>query len=137
MEHVKKALLEKDIRPSLTRMKIYDNLRGRRDHPTAEEIHQDLVGEIPTLSRTTVYNTLRLLEEKGLASAVFNEQNERRYDVLEPPHAHFVCRLCGRIEDVPVTPSATHPEGFRVEEVQLTYRGICGRCQADKDRNTR
>jgi len=134
MRDVKGQLLEKDIRPSLTRMKIYDHLMRAKSHPTAEEIHRDLIDDIPTLSRTTVYNTLKLLEEKGLASTVFNERNERRYDVLEPPHAHFVCRVCGRITDVAIAPSATYPEGFHVEEVQLTYRGVCGSCRENRQK---
>jgi len=129
MEEVKRQLVEKDIRPSFTRMKIYDHLLRAKSHPTAEEIHQELVGDIPTLSRTTVYNTLKLLEENGLASTIFNEQNERRYDVLDPPHAHFVCRVCGRITDLPITPNAASPVGFHIEEVQITYRGVCGDCQ--------
>ena len=51
-------LLRKGIQPTLQRLRVLEDLRARRDHPTAEDIDRELKPRIPTLSKATVYNTL-------------------------------------------------------------------------------
>ena len=58
-------LMEKGIRPSLTRVMIYDYLLSHRTHPTVDEIYKELSPKAPTLSKTTVYNTVKLFEENS------------------------------------------------------------------------
>ena len=59
-------LSEKNIRPSLQRMAVYGFLVENPIHPTVDTIYQALHPEIPTLSKTTVYNTLKQLVDCGL-----------------------------------------------------------------------
>jgi len=49
-----------DIKPSYQRMKIFQYLLDNHVHPTVDTIYKALCPEIPTLSKTTVYNTLNL-----------------------------------------------------------------------------
>ncbi len=62
----KEVLKEHSIAPSLQRIKILEFLEKNRTHPTADMIYQALVDEMPTLSKTTVYNTLKAFAEKGV-----------------------------------------------------------------------
>jgi len=64
---VRDCLLKAGIRPSYPRIRVLDYLVTMKTHPTAEEVFSHLVKEMPTLSRTTVYNTLNLLVGAGLA----------------------------------------------------------------------
>ena len=57
-------LVERGIRPSVQRIAIMDYLIKHPTHPTIDEVYQSLCENVPTLSRTTVYNTLRMLSEK-------------------------------------------------------------------------
>ena len=57
---VTKSLTEHNIKPTFPRMKIYEYLMEHKNHPSVDSVYQELVEEIPTLSRTTVYNTLHL-----------------------------------------------------------------------------
>lgn len=57
-------LVSRDIRPSLQRLAIMKFLLANRTHPTVEDVYKGLYQKIPTLSRTTVYNTLRMFYEK-------------------------------------------------------------------------
>lgn len=61
---IEQLLKQHDIRPSYHRIKIYQYLVEKRNHPSVDMIYQDLIQEIPTLSRTTVYNALNLFMEK-------------------------------------------------------------------------
>ena len=64
----------KGIKPSYTRVRIMEYLVANRSHPTADEIYNSLVGEIPTLSKTTVYNSMNAFVQAGLARVITIEE---------------------------------------------------------------
>ncbi len=80
MPSVTESLLNAKIRPSIQRVRILDYLRTRKNHPTVDTIFNDLSPEIPTLSRTTVYNTLELLKAQGLVLSLDFGEGYIRYD---------------------------------------------------------
>lgn len=130
-EAIAKLLVEKEIKPSYQRMKVMEYLDGNRDHPTVEQIYSTLKPEIPTLSKATVYNTLKLLEEKHLIKALTIEDNEVRYDAVVRQHGHFKCTECGTIVDFPVdVPELDKPElkGCSVEQMDVFLKGTCASC---------
>ena len=53
-------LVQYQIKPSVQRLAVMKFLIKRRNYPTAEDIYTALYPQIPTLSKTTVYNTLKL-----------------------------------------------------------------------------
>lgn len=55
-----------NVKPSVQRMAVMEYLLDHRTHPTADEIYLALHRKMPTLSKTTVYNTLKILTGKGL-----------------------------------------------------------------------
>lgn len=60
-------LLSYNIKPSVQRIAIMDYLLAHKTHPCIDEIYMALCDDIPTLSKTTVYNTLKLFVEHGAA----------------------------------------------------------------------
>ena len=58
-------LREREVTPTPQRIAILEHVQKRTDHPTAEEIHEELRRNFPSLSRATVYNTLELLWKLG------------------------------------------------------------------------
>jgi Fur family transcriptional regulator, peroxide stress response regulator len=127
------SLRERGIRPSHQRIRIFEALLATTAHPSAEAIYQGLSSEMPTLSRTTVYSTLDLLAEKGLAQRLPISGSELRYDADTSPHVHFHCRCCGGVFDLrdanpPAIPTA--PEGYRIEFSQFYAEGLCPACSA-------
>ena len=124
-------LEEKNIRPSLQRMAIYGFLVENPIHPTVDVIYQALHPEIPTLSKTTVYNTLKQLVDCGLVQTVTIEDGELRYDADISNHIHFKCIECGEVfdifTDVPI-PADLLPEGFAVSKKQTNIWGKCKNC---------
>lgn len=128
----KKYLEEHGIKPSLQRMAVMDYLFKHRTHPTAEEIFNALYPSIPTLSRTTVYNTLKLLVEQGAALGLDIDDKQIHYDGDTSLHAHFKCKSCGMIADLPIDKSnnliAAQHNGFVITEVNVYYKGYCKNC---------
>ena len=66
------------IKPSLQRIAIVEYLMENRIHPTADDIYHALCIQVPTLSKTTVYNTMRLFAEQGaVLPLVIDDKNVR------------------------------------------------------------
>ena len=125
----------RNIRPSYTRMKILEYLMVNRNHPTVDRIHSRLAGEIPTLSKTTVYNALNAFVDAGLARVIAIEDNETRYDADVSDHGHFKCERCGRIYDFPVDTDyfrSTALDRFRITQRDVYFKGICPDCLDNK-----
>lgn len=126
-------LLEFGIKPSLQRIAIMEYLMKHLTHPTADMIFNDLYPSIPTLSKTTVYNTLKLFEEQGAIHAVSIDEKNVRYDADLSPHAHFKCKRCGSVNDFPLS-NVYISEGidsgdFQVTDCHVYYKGYCKQCK--------
>lgn len=128
---IKNYLTGMGINPSYQRLKIYEYLVNSRCHPTVEMIYNKLIKEIPTLSKTTIYNTLNLFQERGIILGLTIEENEVRYESSLSPHAHFKCKCCACIYDIPLN----HPhlkeeyvDGHKIIERHLYLRGTCRNC---------
>ncbi len=130
-------LLEKGVRPSVQRLAIMEYLLTHFNHPTVEDVYNGLVGQIPTLSKTTVYNTLRMFSEHVAAQMITIDEHRVCYDGDIHPHVHFFCNHCGKVidfmdEDAPKLSSPIVINGNIVLEEQLYYKGICKEC-AEKE----
>ncbi|NLA11824.1 MAG: transcriptional repressor [Firmicutes bacterium] len=127
-------LRSKSIRPSIARIKILEYLSHTTEHPTVEMIHTSLLPAIPTLSKATVYKTVGLLVEAGLARLLYGEDCEAHYDADISDHGHFQCTRCGKIYDFAVNLALLETEGlerFAVTERNVFFRGACPRCLSE------
>ncbi len=131
MENTSELLRQHDIKPSFTRVMIFDYLKENLNHPTVDEIFQALQTSLPTLSKTTVYNTLDLFIDKHLVQPLLMNQ-QKHYDLITDPHAHFKCERCDTIFDLDVKPpklDKSTAANYHVYGTQLIYRGVCEKCQ--------
>ena len=102
LESIKKELKDRGIKPTLIRLKIMDYLLKNHTHPTAEDIYLALEKDIPTISRTSVYNTLNMFSEKSLVVPLVLTGTETRYDGKLSSHHHLLCEKCGKIIDLDI-----------------------------------
>ncbi|MDR2511303.1 MAG: transcriptional repressor [Bacteroidales bacterium] len=129
--------MENNIMPSPQRMAVMQFLTNNPIHPTVETVYSALVDEIPTLSKTTVYNTLQLFYDKGIVRAINIEEKNIRYDADTSEHAHFICKKCGKIMDIAIDSInniSIYSGNNKVTEMNLYLAGICEICnnQCDK-----
>lgn len=126
-------LLKHNIKPSMQRIAIMEYLLQHRTHPSADEIYTALSPEMPTLSKTTVYNTLKLFAEQGASLMLTIDERNVNFDADTSTHPHFLCKNCGRIYDLPTSTAMKHVEaqemdGHQLTEVHYYYKGICRNC---------
>jgi Fe2+ or Zn2+ uptake regulation protein len=116
------------------RLVILRELRRRNRHATAEEIHRAVHRRLPGTSTPTVYATLDLLVELGLARKIDAGVGVSLYDSRTEPHQHMVCRRCGRIEDLDGEVElgelldAANGTGFRADHAEVLVSGLCSEC---------
>lgn len=130
-----RRLAEHGIKPSLQRLAIMDYLMEHRTHPTVDMIFSDLSPSMPTLSRTTVYNTLKLLVDKGVVLQITIDEKNCRYDAVIEPHTHFRCIGCDAVEDLSITPPAIDTSalnGCEITDTELYLLGYCPSCAATR-----
>ncbi|MEL6471670.1 MAG: Fur family transcriptional regulator [Cyanobacteria bacterium J06623_4] len=133
-EEIIQTLKAKNLRVTPQRFAVYANLLGRKDHPTAEQILNDLNKDAPTSSQATLYSSLQALRDVGLIRDILLEEGVCRYDANVGLHHHFRCRSCGAIEDVAwehlqsVSTDNLRP-GLKVDSYEVTVHGLCDRCQ--------
>ena len=125
------------LKPSVQRIAIMEYLLTHFTHPTIDEVYQALFPKIPTLSKTTVYNTLKLFSDHHAAQMITIDNHRVCYDGNIAPHVHFYCKECARVidmfdEEAPHLVEKRHINGNIVDEMQLYYKGICADCQRKK-----
>ncbi|NVM18781.1 MAG: transcriptional repressor [Candidatus Lokiarchaeota archaeon] len=97
--YIIKMLREKGLKVTTQRLAICTFILSRKDHPTAEQIYQELRDEYPTISLGTIYKTLHLLKELGLIQELGFNEGSVRYDPDMELHINMVCSKCGKISD--------------------------------------
>jgi Fe2+ or Zn2+ uptake regulation protein len=118
------------------RLVILRELRRRGRHTTADDLRRSITAELPGTSVPTLYATLDLLAELGLARRVDAGGGPALYDPRVEPHPHMVCKQCGQIEDLdhavdaePLLRAASR-RGFAGRSVEVVVSGLCSRCAA-------
>lgn len=114
------------------RLAVYEELAGRKDHPSAESLYEVLKKDYPSLSLATVYKTLQTLHDMGMVSRVPSPIAQARYDACMDVHHHAVCISCGKIVDVfdakldhVAVPSLP---GFEITGHSVHFQGRCAKC---------
>lgn len=129
-------ILNRGLKVTPQRLAILKVLREKMNHPTAENVHTELIKDYPAISLTTVYNTLSRFAEAGMVKVLDVDSQKKRFDHNTKPHDHFHCRVCNNIFDVVLEPQTYFDadnegngmEGHRVDDVSVNLRGVCRFC---------
>ncbi|MFA9422756.1 MAG: Fur family transcriptional regulator [Sedimentibacter sp.] len=137
-EELLTELKVKKIRLSHQRLKVLEYLVHNQCHPTVEQIYNGLHKEVPTLSKTTVYNTLNTLTEAGLVRVITIEDNETRYDINTGNHGHFKCEICKNIFDFNIDIDSFDSgelKNFEIKDKNVYFKGVCSKCLSNTKTN--
>jgi len=124
-------LKKKGVHPSYQRLKVLEYLHQKPGHPTVDEIYEALFPEIPTLSRTTIYNTLHSFASHGLVHCLNLGGVETRYDIMLENHGHFKCDQCGSITNFQLDVDHIPVKGLKEHQIRqknVIFNGLCPEC---------
>lgn len=137
-------MAENGLKLTRQRMAIAERFLASEGHLNAEELYHDLRQSGQPVGLATVYRTLKMLVDSGLAQERHFPDGAARYENVygEPQHDHLVCDACGRIIEVetPVADSIYHlafeRHGFVASGHRLVITGICADCQSPAAHHT-
>ena len=121
-------------RSTQQRQVIHQIIRNAAGPLTVPQIHEFATDDLPKMGIATVYRTIKLLLEANQIKTVILPDGQNRYESADlKHHDHFRCRQCERVFDldmcaVSVPNGTTLPEGFEVEDHELTLYGRCPDC---------
>lgn len=122
------------LKYSKQREAIKQYLEHSLEHPTADMVYFHVRNEFPSISLGTVYRNLNLLTDLGSAIKITMPDGSDRFDGRVHPHNHFLCRDCGCVIDIQLTPSISSEDlssvGFDgvVESSSTMFFGKCNSC---------
>ena len=119
------ALLSRNgIIPTHQRVEIARRLLAKNQHISAETLLEKVNSEQASVSKATVYNTLRLFAAQGLIKEVKVDRSKVLYDSNPSPHHHFYDMTTGELKDIaldeievrrlPMLPAGTLLKGVEV-----------------------
>ena len=134
-EHLQRAGLKRTAQRDL----ILDVFVRTEEHMSSEDLYNLVKQEDPTVGHTTVYRTLKLLVEAGLAREVRFGDGRTRYEhnYKHPHHDHMICTGCGlTVEFFSAELEAMQDEimarhGFRPIHHSLRLFGHCSKCKRE------
>ncbi len=142
MKHAKtKAFREfiahKGLKSTRQRDIILESFLSSARHISIEELYLKLRAKHPSIGYATVYRTLKLFAESGIAREIQFGDGQTRYEHATEGehHDHLVCTRCGTIiefenetiEQLQQEVAVSH--GFQIENHKLELYGVCVKCQ--------
>lgn len=131
----KDYLIAHGIKASIQRIVVMDYLLTHKTHPSIGQIYKDLLPVIPSLSKTTLYNMLKLFAQKKVALQLQLDEKNLLFDGDVRPHAHFQCLRCGKVFDIfsdtlPEIEAITRNKigDLTIVSTDLSYHGYCKKC---------
>ncbi|QRG09534.1 transcriptional repressor [Xanthobacter dioxanivorans] len=116
MSVIEEACLAKGMRMTEQRRIIARVLSGAQDHPDVEELHRRAVAIDDNISISTVYRTVKMLEDAGIIERHDFGDGRARYEQMpDEHHDHLIDLRTGRVIE------------FRSEEIEALQEAIARR----------
>ena len=136
-EVLSRYMAQRGLKSTRQRSLIIDTFFSVRGHLSVEEVWSKVRLQDAKVSFATVYRTMKLLSECGLAHARNFGDGQTRYEAAagRHHHDHLICTQCGtivefendRIEALQEVVARRH--GFRVTSHKMELYGLCRNCQ--------
>jgi Fur family ferric uptake transcriptional regulator len=138
MQVLTEFLRERNLKVTPHRELILDTFLGQEGHHSVEDIYRSVKQLDPRVGYTTVYRTMKILAECGLAREIDLADGITRYEHLfnHEHHDHMICMECGTSieffnpEIEAIQDAASRQLGFKVADHKLQIYGLCRKCQA-------
>lgn len=137
IEDIRNKFSQKGLKITPQRVVILEAIYKLNNHPTADNIIENIRESHPNIATGTVYKVLETLVENGLIRKVKTDKDIMRYDGIIENHHHLYCSKCDLIEDYIDEDldnllknhfKDKNIKGFKIEEIVLQIRGAFDKC---------
>ena len=135
----KEFMARKGLKSTQQREVILDAFLRTSSHVSTEEFYLKIRRKHPNIGYATVYRTLKLFAECGIAEERNFGDGQKRYEAAngEEHHDHLVCTGCGAIfefesEEIErLQKNVADQHGFEIRNHRLELYGLCAKCLAE------
>lgn len=136
----KDALRERSLKSTAQRDDIARVFFAIGRHISVEELYREVKQVNPRVGYATVYRTVRLLRECGLAAERHFHDGEARFENVEHEHHHdhLICERCGRIVEFAndaierLQEQVAQKLGFVITRHKMELYGVCAECRTGR-----
>lgn len=134
LERFREFIRKRGLKSTRQRDEIAGWFFDHKGHISADRIYREVKRESPGIGFSTVYRTMKLLCEAGLAHERHFSEGEALYENVSAHHDHFVCTECGRIIEFEnpqieaLQEIAARELGFVIKSHKLEIYGFCEAC---------
>jgi Fur family peroxide stress response transcriptional regulator len=132
-------LQQSGYRLTAQRRAVCAYLATTEKHPTPSQVYEEVRIAQPEISRATVYNTLKTLQQLGAIVEVSLGAEHTHYDTDPAPHVNLICLRCHTIEDYHgvLLMESLHEEvqnefGFQPVTTRIDLHGFCHACRKQR-----
>ena len=142
MKNSKKKLFQefiarKGLKTTRQRDTVLECFLSSDHHMSTEDLYLKVRAKHPTIGFATVYRTLKLCAESGIAREIHFGDGQTRYEHVEEGehHDHMICTRCGAVTEFEnesierLQAEVAEQFGFEVEKHKLELYGICQKCR--------
>ncbi len=141
-ERLAEAMRARGFRVTAQRTIILETIAHMGGHLSAQQVYQESRKRLPGLNLATVYRTVESLQDAGMIDAFLISQEPMQFSLRDPeqPHAHLVCRTCGKVQQVEgaqleaLQHVLKDMTAFEIDHHHLTLEGLCADCQVSGGR---
>ena len=137
LEVLEDYIVQNKLKITKQRRAVLNAFTECENHVSAEELYNIVTASEPRVGLATVYRTLALLTQSGLASELDFGDGQKRYEhkYMHSHHDHMICTECGKIIEF------NHPliekfqeevasrNGFTITSHKLDMFGLCSECR--------
>jgi Fur family transcriptional regulator, peroxide stress response regulator len=130
------AIRGKGYKATPQRIAICRIALNSREHPSAQQLYDQVKKIHPTVSLATVYKTLEVLRDLDLVQELNFPKGQARFDSYMNPHINLICVKCGKITDIDdvttgeIAKKVAAVTKFKPNGQRVDVYGICQQCSA-------
>jgi len=134
------ALKHAGLQITAQRLAVYRAVRNQ-PHCMADEVCESVRAELGAISKQAVYDALKVMTDQDLIRRIQPAGSAARYEDRVDNHHHLACRECGDLIDIDCAVGsapclvAEHDHGYKIDEAEVTYWGVCPACQRTSDQD--
>ena len=128
MQNFKEMLDKSTLKATPQRLAILKELE-KCGHANIDEIYANVKEIFPSISLATIYKNIIALKEENLITEVCHPK-KNKFEVKKEPHAHFICKKCGYVEDIDINNAITAEmdKKYPNSTKELYIYGVCSKC---------
>jgi Fe2+ or Zn2+ uptake regulation protein len=129
MKNYKDLLEKSELKITPQRLAILKEL-DEKGHASIEEIYDEIKENFPSISLATIYKNINALKDENIISEICLH-NKPKFEIKKEAHAHFICKTCGKVIDIPLEEILCQEANEKYSDAQkeLYIYGICEDCK--------